>query len=723
MASQISLYTDQSEAIKADGYVCYDESSNPTQDDVREFVKQKKRMVSSFQSAYLEYLKLTSLGVDNITFPYLPLRNSTVNLNGSPVPLRLDNILHSFGLPTFSNRDNSRDLLYDMADTIRQSTPPLSSARSEEVSYYDSVLKIISREVNTLDPFNTSIESINRVSKLFYILNQVDRYGNKVIDGLIDCENLDIRVRTLDLINKLLFYTYKERKVDLEFSKISKPDEIRNDMVYQIYHLRNTNLELYKAFFETPISEELLDYVKHHASKHYNNRRSAKDLIKEGKKEYLRLVTEKMFEQYKSGTLDMDKTKIDLPNSINNSLSKYYTTISKELKNKELDIENLESKLFNDDMSISDMMKFKYFFENYKDNINYNNIKTLFMERFDLKENFQIDRVIYDYFLSISNNIINEKGSIDDIEHFKGLFTGISNKISTNISSSNIGIGVRSPNNYSDILDYIDLKDEDLEGYEHVIYKPLPFLHYIKSRHLHGEDNFTDLLNVKRKMVSSIIKEVVRKNNNFNDARDTLKGYGCGNYVDIMSAILDTPECLQRIDDRFIKGENVFNMSRISQKCKGLKGLGDIIDNDSNIKIMTAIEDVYFSDTGKRAERLPDTESYDTEEHFIIFIPNKGPNEGTSVYFELKNINGNYEMVPVHVYINQRLEYHNYGGKSRTGITVHLNHSSQHLPKDDPDAQFIGSSSSAQSAQLREMFTDNSSISIKRKANKIGGDH
>ena len=150
-------------------------------------------------------------------------------------------------------------------------------------------------------------------------------------------------------------------------------------------------------------------------------------------------------------------------------------------------------------------------------------------------------------------------------------------------------------------------------------------------------------------------------------------------------------------------------MSRISQKCDGLKGLGDVIDNNSGVKIMTAVEDLYYSNTGTRVAPVVDSSSRDTIENYIMFIPGSNPNVGTSVYLELKDIGGlgNYQLVPAHVYPNQRLEYHNYAGKSRVGVTIHVNYSFEHLPLDSATTRFVGSSSSPQDVQLQEMLNPN----------------
>ena len=688
--------------------------------DISTMLTQEMTFIETFQSAYFEYLKLSTIGVDNIAFPYLPVRNSTVNITSYPVPLKLDNMPHLYGLPTFSDSDGSRDLLYKMADQIRNSNYEVTGASREEYEHYNRLLNILDLRIEQLDPLSNDLNARNNISEFFYVLNQTDSRGKKIIDGLIECNNINIRVRTLDLINKILFYTYKERKVDLELLKISRPDEIRNDMAYQIFSLRNTNIDLYKAFFESPPSQELIDFVSNHASKHYTNMRSANDLIKEGRKEFLRLTTMKIINQYEDGSLNSNK--IDIQSNINNTINKYYTVISKELKNKDIDVEKIETKLYEEELSITDLLIIKYYFENNKNDPNYDYIRNLFMEKYELKSNFSIDKVINNQFLSISKDFLNGKGNKDDIKLYEGFFNGVHNKITTGINSSNIGTYLHSTNNYTDIIDYINLNEEDFEGYKHSIIDLSPSIDFIRSKYLHGKDNFSDLINIKSKLVSSVVKHVIAQTPNISTAIGILKKYYCGNYLDIMNAILDTPECLEKLENNLLDGKEVFNMSRITQKCDDLAGLGDIIDNDSNIKIMTAVEDVYFSDTGRTAEKLPDEES-DAIENFILFIPQKESNEGTSIYLELKEQDGSLALIPAHVYLHQRLEYHNYGGKSRTGITVHVNHSSQHLPKDERNAHFVASSSAAQQAQLREMLDYEPSTSISSGSNRIGGTH
>ena len=36
--------------------------------------------------------------------------------------------------------------------------------------------------------------------------------------------------------------------------------------------------------------------------------------------------------------------------------------------------------------------------------------------------------------------------------------------------------------------------------------------------------------------------------------------------LDILNAIFDTPECMRELTSKFINGEEVFNLSRITQK-------------------------------------------------------------------------------------------------------------------------------------------------------------
>ena len=289
------------------------------------------------------------------------------------------------------------------------------------------------------------------------------------------------------------------------------------------------------------------------------------------------------------------------------------------------------------------------------------------------------------------------------------LLHSISSEITSKVNATHIGIGFNSPNNYSDILDYIDLSEDDFRYYRHDTVDAIPSIGYVKSRYLRGDDNIADLLRVKQKLTSSIVKQVILNTRTVSEAMSVLDRYGCGNYLDIINAIIDTPECMDELKAKFLRGEAVFNMSRISQKCDGLKGLGDAIDNNSGVKIMTAVEDLYYSDTGNNTAHYIDSNSHDTVENFIMFIPGTDPNIGTSVYLELKDVGGlgNFQLVPSHVYPDQRLEYHNYGGKGRVGITIHVDYRFQHLPLDRDNTNFIGSSSSPQDVQLQEMLNPN----------------
>lgn len=706
MAGQISLYSPEDDALRSEGYVLYDESLSITPNNVNEYNRQLHQFSSSFISAYQEYLKLCSLGANNIVFTYLPVRNSSLAFPGGPVPLNLKHILHGYGFPTFSNADGSRNLLYDMADVIRNNTSHLTEADPNKTQYYNSIVRMFNRRIDTLDASNVSVQNFDDIGNFFYQLSQEDYYGKNVLDGLIDCNDFDVKLQTLSLVNKILFFTYKEKKVDLEMMKTSRPDEINKDMAYEVFDLRRTNLGLYKNLFSNPTDQDLIDYVASHASKHYTGTKSPLDLIKQGKREYLRIASLKVLDKYRDGSLELDKLGIDVPARINNFMSNYYRKVSKEMKRGQLDIDEMSESIFKDNISAYEMMKLKYYFENYKNDERYQDIRDLFVDRFNLDENFSIDDVISNHILENAKDLSLGIGNQDDISNFGGFLFTISHDIENRINSVQIGIGFRSPNNYSDIIDYINLEENDFEDYKHGIYDCLPSIEYIKSNYLTGKDNISNLIEVKRQLTSSIVKEVILRRYNFNDAMSELDLYGCGNYLDILNAIVDTPECMNELTQKFIRGEEVFNLSRITQKCDSLKGLGDAIDTDSKVKIMTAVEDVYYSNTGNSVGSRINLGG-DTIENFIMFIPGEDPNIGTSVYLDLKDTGGAYQLVPAHVYPNQKLEYHNYGGKSRVGITVHLDHSFQYLPLDRDNTLLIGSSSAPQDVQLQEMLDPN----------------
>ena len=706
MAGQISLYASDDVAIRTEGSVLYDEGPNATAGDIYEFDIQLQQFSSSFYDAYLEYLKLCSLGANNIVFTYLPVRNSSLTFSGGSVPLNLRHVMHGYGFPTFSAGDGSNTLLYDMVDTIRNNVAPLGGASSSIVQYYGDVLRMLHRRMDLLDATSTDFDSIGN---FFYLLSMDNLYGENVLDGLIDCEDFGIRLQTLSLVNKLLYFSYKERKVDLEMIKLSRPDDIKKDMAYMIFDLKQSNIGLYKSLFDDPTNQELIDYVASHASKHYSGTRDVSDLIKNGKREYLRVATLKVLDRYQDGSLDMDKLEIDIPAKINNSILQYYRKVSKTFRNSPLDVEGLNDTILKEDISINDMMKFKYYFENCKNDENYNELKDLFTERFHLGKDFNVDAAISSQYIKLSKDLSLGIGDSMDVSTFGGLLHSISREITNKVNAAHIGIGFNSPNNYSDILDYIDLSENDFKHYRHDTVDAIPSIGYVKSRYLRSDDNIVDLLRVKQKLTSSIVKQVILNTRTVSDAMSVLDRYGCGNYLDIINAIIDTPECRDELKAKFLRGEAVFNMSRISQKCDGLKGLGDAIDNNSGVKIMTAVEDLYYSNTGTRVAPVVDSSSRDTIENYIMFIPGSNPNVGTSVYLELKDIGGlgNYQLVPAHVYPNQRLEYHNYAGKSRVGVTIHVNYSFEHLPLDSATTRFVGSSSSPQDVQLQEMLNPN----------------
>lgn len=723
MAGHISLYSSLEDARREEGSVIYDESSHVTNDDIVEYNKQLQQFSSSFNTAYCEYLKLCTLGANNIVFTYLPIRNTSFSFPGGPVPLNLKHIIHGYGFPTFSQTTTSRDLLYDLVDVVRNNAQPLGESDTNKVQYYDNLVKNFHDSIDKLDVTATTADKFSSIAEFFYYLSSDYRYGNVALDGLIECEDFNVRLHTLSLINKILYFSYREQKVDLELVKLSRPDEIQRDMAYEIFNLRETNIDLYKSVFDDPTNQELVDYVTSHAFKHYTGARNVSDLIKYGKREYLRLATLKSLKMYHDGTLDLDRLGIDIPARLNSSMSNYYKRVSKSLNSNPLNIDELSETIFKDDISIYELMKFKYYFEKNKNDDNYNEIKELFIDRFNLSEDFSIDEVISNRFFEIIDDLSLEKGDPMDVSFCGGLTFLISNDISRKVSLSHIGIGFNSPNNYSDVLDYIGLDESDFKDYKHDITNPLPSVEYIKSKYLSGNDNISDLIEVRRKLTSSIVKDVLLRKTNLNAAMRELESYDCGNYLDILNAIFDTPECMNELTSKFINGEEVFNLSRITQKCDSLRGLGSVIDNNSGVKIMTAVEDLYYSDTGNNTPHLIDSNSYDTVENFIMFIPGTDPNIGTSVYLELKDVGGlgNYQLVPSHVYPNQKLEYHNYGGKSRVGITIHVDYRFQHLPLDRDNTYFIGSSSSPQEVQLREMLNPNFNYSPSSGAHSSGG--
>ena len=723
MAGHISLYSSLEDAIREEGSVIYDESSHVTNDDIVEYNDQLQQFSSSFNAAYHEYLKLCTLGANNIVFTYLPIRNTSFSFPGGPVPLNLRHIIHGYGFPTFSQTNTSRNLLYDLVDVVRNNAQPLGESDTSKVQYYDNLVKNFSNVVDRLDVTATTAENFSSIAEFFYYLSSNDRYGNVALDGLIDCNDFDVKLQTLGLINKLLYFSYREQKVDLEWDKLSRPEDIQRDMAYEIFNLRKSNLGLYKSIFDDPTNQELVDYVTSHATKHYTGTRNVDDLIKNGKREYLRLATLKSLKMYHDGTLDSNMFGIDIPARLNSSMSNYYKRVSKSLKSNPLNTDELTDTIFKDDISIYELMKFKYYFENNKNDDNYNEIKDLFIDRFNLSEDFSIDEVISNRFFEISDDLSLGKGDPMDVSFCGGLTFLISNDISRKVSLSHIGIGFNSPNNYSDVLDYIGLDEGDFKDYKHDIISPLPSIEYVKSRYLSGNDNISDLIEVKRKVTSSIVKDVLLRKTNLNAAIRELESYDCGNYLDILNAIFDTPECMNELNSKFINGEEVFNLSRITQKCDSLKGLGSVIDNNSGVKIMTAVEDLYYSDTGNNTAHYIDSNSHDTVENFIMFIPGTDPNIGTSVYLELKDVGGlgNFQLVPSHVYPDQRLEYHNYGGKGRVGITIHVDYRFQHLPLDRDNTNLIGSSSAPQDAQLEAMLDPNFNYSSSSGAHSSGG--
>ena len=709
MAGQISLYASDDVAIRSEGSVLYDEGLRATIGDIYEFDIQLQQFSSSFNDAYLEYLKLCSLGANNIIFTYLPVRNSSLSFPGGPVPLNLGHIMHGYGFPTFSAVDGSNTLLYDMVDTIRNNVAPLGGTDSSVVQYYSNTLRMLHRRMDLLDATSVATDSFDSIANFFYLLSMDNLYGENVLDGLIDCEDFGIRLQTLSLVNKLLYFSYKEKKVDLEMIKLSRPDDIKKDMAYMIFDLKQSNIGLYKSLFDDTTNQELIDYVSAHASKHYSGTRDVNTLIKNGKREYLRVATLKVLDRYQDGSLDMDKLGIDIPTKISNSMLQYYRKVSKKLRNNPLNIEELNNTILKEDISINDMMKFKYYFENNKNDENYNELKDLFAERFHLGKDFNVDTAISSQYIKLSKDLSLGIGDPMDISTFGGLLHSISSEITSKVNAAHIGIGFNSPNNYSDVLDYIDFTEEDFKHYRHDISDAIPSIGYVKSRYLRSDENIDDLLRVKQKLTSSIVKQVILNTRTVSAAMRMLDSYGCGNYLDIINAVIDTPECMEELKAKFLRGEAVFNMSKISQKCDGLKGLGNAIDNNSGVKIMTAVEDLYYTNTGNRVAPVVDSSSYDTIENYIMFIPGNDPNVGTSVYLELKDVGGlgHYQLVPAHVYTNQRLEYHNYSGKSRVGVTIHVNYSFEHLPLDSASTRFIGSSSSPQDVQLQEMLNPN----------------
>lgn len=724
MTEIISLYADPNIALRAGGDVIYT-YNNGIENASITFLRQLETMKESFQSAYLEYLKLTSLGVNNLTIESLPVRNRVLQ---GRFPFVLDNILHGFGFPTFKDTidDDSRQILESMIKMIQKHeevNPELYDIETEEDKKYNEILDSLIRQMTITDPSNNNIEIA------FATLNQVGENGKKTIDNLINCSNYNVRIKTLRLINKLLYFTYKENKFHLAQSQISRNDEIKRDMIYQIIKLRKEDCELYKDFFKKGFSEELINYIKIHASKHYTEAEDIKELLSEARDNYLSIVRTRVIEQYNNGTLD--PKKVNIKESITNAINNYYRNVSKTLKNNPLNIEELIEKYntayiegsIDDTITLTDLMRFKYYFDNYKDDPNYGTILGDFIDIFGENKKSSIDDIIKNQLLkivpilSLKKPNDYEKGSEirNEIEVCVGVSQSITDKIIKLINDT-------KPTNPS-IIEGIDIREEEFSDYEHIIpsYES-SIQRFIRSDYLRGVDNFRDLLMIKSKIVSSIVKHTIgkRKDDSFETIKNILTNCGCGNYLDIMNSILDTPECLEELTRRFASGKSVFNMSRITQKCRGLKGLGDIIDNDSNVQIMLAVENVYNRD-GTEEQIQPDLNHPDTIENYILFIPNRGSNEGTSIYLALEPYRGRLVLAPTHVYLGQKIEY-KVNGRPRKGIIVNLHQSNQHTPLDDPMTRFIGVSSYPQRAQLREMFEEESS-SINKNTNRIGGIH
>ena len=699
MANTISLYAPPEEALRSTGFVRYIETAPISSKDIKEFEQQLNLFIETYKSAYMDYLKLTSMGVDNIGFNYLPIRRSSI---GYPVSINLDNLIHCYGLPNFDG--DASFLLTSMGLIIKQTNSNKEETSTDKKNHYASLLDELEIDIEFLDPTAKDINSQEKILSLFTTLNEVDSYGNKVIDGLIDCEDFNIRTRTLQIVNKLLLYTYRERKDDIELSKLSRDDDIAKDMAYQIYSLGNTNYEMGKAFFRKEPSQELIDYITNHAYNHYNGNRDVISLIESGRKEFFKLTFNKMIDQYKRGTLNTKKISYNIPDKINSAIDKYYKNLCNTLRNEGLDIEELEDSLYEEDISLTNMLKFKYYFENYKNDPKYNSIRQDFIEKYNLKQDFSVNEVISNYFIEISTDLVDGKRKEDELE-----------KIIIN------GFRVYIENNYDKITDYLGL-NKQLEGYRHELPQTQSSLDtYIQSRYLHGTDNYTDLLRVKRKLTTSIIKHEISKASHLEDAINELKQYHCDGYLDILNAILDTPECIEELKKRYIRGQAVFNMSRIIQKCNALKGLGDIIDIGSKIRIMGAIDDVYYWRTENNVAR-GQVEIDEASKHFVLFIPKSRPNEGTSIYLDLIYHNGKYELVPTHAFLDQRLELHNYGGKNRPGIVIHTNETTDYLPN-SVGYTYAGVSSSPQSVQIKEMLDDDSRVSIVDDSHRIGGVH
>ena len=361
MAGHISLYSSLEDARRVEGSVIYDESSHVTNDDIVEYNDQLQQFSSSFNAAYREYLKLCTLGANNIVFTYLPIRNTSFSFPGGPVPLNLKHIIHGYGFPTFSQTNTSRDLLYKLVDVVRNNTQPLVESDASKVQYYDNLVKSFSGIVDRLDVTATTPEKYSSIASFFYYLSSNDEYGNVALDGLIDCNDFNIKLQTLGLINKILYFSYREQKFDLEWVKLSKPEDIQRDMAYEIFNLRKSNLGLYKSIFDDPTNQELVDYVTSHATKHYTGTRNVDDLIKNGKREYLRLATLKSLKMYHDGTLDSNKFGIDIPARLKSSMSNYYKRVSKSLNSNPLDIDELTDTIFKDDISIYELMKLEIY--------------------------------------------------------------------------------------------------------------------------------------------------------------------------------------------------------------------------------------------------------------------------------------------------------------------------------------------------------------------------
>ena len=142
-------------------------------------------------------------------------------------------------------------------------------------------------------------------------------------------------------------------------------------------------------------------------------------------------------------------------------------------------------------------------------------------------KDFNVDTAISSQYIKLSKDLSLGIGDSMDISTFGGLLHSISSEITSKVNAAHIGIGFNSPNNYSDVLDYIDLTEEDFKHYRHDISDAIPSIGYVKSRYLRSDENIDDLLRVKQKLTSSIVKQVILNTRTVSAAMRMLDSYGC----------------------------------------------------------------------------------------------------------------------------------------------------------------------------------------------------